>query len=237
MVLTALLPRVLIWSYIIPLPVIHFNPLLQVQFPFPSTLHTHLECTIYNITSFLGYCQNCSNSDIVLENRHRCSLPAISLPLKYVQLVQTMAPFLKYGSLTHRAYDDSPATSLNIPVIALVLAFTLLLLVCFSMCCCSYRRTTSRNYRYERQRRSADRDWVGFTPLASPSIREISGATKAKKEASLSQDGGPPAYSTSNLAVPTSPQFGHYESERLLPPTPGLPAPPSPPPPTYDALR
>jgi hypothetical protein len=150
-----------------------------------------------------------------------------------------MPPFGRSKSLRARGYAFPP-TSLNVPVIGLVLAFAMLLLVCIGICCCSYRKTAKRNKRYQQRRRRGDRDWVGFTQLNSPFMNNLSGERHDAAETKAAHwpgVGEPPAYSTVNSAMLASPQIPQSESERLLPPTPIDPRAPSPPPPTYNAVR
>lgn len=130
--------------------------------------------------------------------------------------------------------SSDPAPTINVPLIALVLAFSLLFLVLLSMCCCSSGKATSKNER--RRRQATDREWVGFTPLSSPSIGHLPAKAKAKASALFSEE-VPPAYSENNLLYGSSPQLDQNDTEHLLPPTPSVPAPLSPPPPTYNSSR
>jgi len=138
-----------------------------------------------------------------------------------------------------RGINDSP-TSLNMPVIGLILAFGLLLLVCIGICCCSYRKTAKRNKRCPRRGGRAGQDEVGFNHLNSCLMYDLSSEGHATAEAKVADWAGInelPAYCSVNPAMLASPQIPQSESERLLPPTPTTPRAPSPPPPTYSAAR
>jgi hypothetical protein len=150
-----------------------------------------------------------------------------------------MPPSGRLQVLRTRDSNDSP-TFLNIPVIALILAFSLLLVVCIGICCCSYQKTAKRNERYPQRGDRADQDGVGFNQLNSSLTYDLSSEGQVTAEAKLANWAGinePPAYSSVNPAMLASPQIPQSESERLLPPTPITPRAPSPPPPTYNAVR
>jgi hypothetical protein len=138
-----------------------------------------------------------------------------------------------------RVSNDSP-TLLNIPVIGLILAFSLLLLVCIGICCCSYRKTAKRNKRYQQRGDRVDQDGLGFNQLNSSLMYDLSSeghVTAEAKVANWIEINEPPAYYSVNPTILASPQIPQSESERLLPPTPITPRAPSPPPPTYNAAR
>ena|SRR5271154_172065 len=146
-----------------------------------------------------------------------------------------MPPSGHLQALRVRGSNDSP-TSLNIPVIGLILAFGLLLLVCIGICCCSYRKTAKRNERCLQHSGRADRDEVGFNQL----MYDLSSEGHVTAEAKVANWAGinePPAYCSVNPAMLASPQIPQSELERLLLPTPITPRAPSPPPPTYSAAR
>ena len=146
-----------------------------------------------------------------------------------------MPPSGRLQALRVRGSNDSP-TSLNIPVIGLILAFGLLFLVCIGICCCSYRKTARRNERCPQRGGRADRDEVGFNQL----MYNLSSEGHVTAEAKVANWAGinePPAYCSVNPAMLASPQIPQSESQRLLPSTPITPRAPSPPPPTYSAAR
>jgi len=140
-----------------------------------------------------------------------------------------------------RGINESP-TSLNIPVIALILAFGLLLLVCIGVCCCSHQKTAKRNGRRQQRGGKADQDEVGFNQLNSCLMYDLSSEGHATAEAKVANWAGinePPAYCSANPAILASLQIPQSESECLLSPTlitPRAPSP-SPPPPTYNASQ
>ena len=150
-----------------------------------------------------------------------------------------MPPSGRLQVLRTRDSNDSP-TFLNIPVIALILAFSLLLVVCIGICCCSYQKTAKRNERYPQRGDRADQERVGLNQL-NPSLRyDLSSEGHDTAEAKVANWAGinePPAYYSVNPAMLASPQIPQSESERLLPPTPITPRALSPPPPTYNAVR
>jgi len=150
-----------------------------------------------------------------------------------------MPPSGRLQALRVRGINDS-STSLNMPVIGLILAFGLLLLVCIGICCCSYRRTAKRNGRCPQRGGRADQGEVGFNQLSPCLMYDLSSEGHATAEAKVADWAGinePPAYCSVNPAMLASPQIPPSESERLLPPTPTTPRAPSPPPPTYSAAR
>lgn len=138
-----------------------------------------------------------------------------------------MPPTPQAHALRPQGNNSSPPAPVNIPAIALIVAFTSLLLVCLSLCCCSYRRTALKNQRYERRTVvvGAEREWVGGLP----------DAPRFKLDTQSLDERGPPAYCTHSPARLASPLPATPEAERLLPPTPLMAACPSPPPPTYNA--
>jgi hypothetical protein len=150
-----------------------------------------------------------------------------------------MPPLGRIQVLRARDSNDSP-TFLNTPVIGLILAFSLLFLVCIGICCCSYRKTAKRKEQYSQRGDRVDEDGVGFSQLNSSLMYDISSEGHVTAEAKLANWPGinePPAYCSVNPAMLASPQIPQSESEHLLPPTPITPTAPSPPPPTYNAVR
>ena|SRR2546423_6334858 len=146
-----------------------------------------------------------------------------------------MPPFAERQAVWPRGYYH-PSTSLNIPVIGLVLAFSLLLLVCVGICCCSYRKTAKRNKRYQQPRERADGDLVNLTYSNRPMVDDSLDAPVAKA-AKWAESSEPPAYSTLNHTMPESPQIPHLEVEHPLPASPITPRALTPPPPTYSRAR
>ena len=130
------------------------------------------------------------------------------------------------------------ASNLNVPVIALVLAFSALILVSFGICCCSYRRTRLARVRYKRSRigPSVDSTLFVFTSTYSSSPSDAP-AHYVTGKSEQRQEELPPAYSPAmETHAPTTPHL-HQESEHLLPPRACSPVPPSPPPPSYLGFR
>src|SRR5436853_7072657 len=118
-----------------------------------------------------------------------------------------MPPFAERQAVWPRGYYH-PSTSLNIPVIGLVLAFSLLLLVCIGICCCSYRKTAKRNKQCPRRGGRADQDEVGFNQLNSCLMYDLSSEGHATAEAKVADWAGInelPAYCSVNPAMLASP--------------------------------
>ena len=135
--------------------------------------------------------------------------------------------------------DDGYGTHLNIPLIALALAFTAFLLICITCCICSYRR--SRRYRslpgsstttspatrrarlhaqkiqsIRRQGRESDREWIGLD-LALDNSLAVPAAAPAKPENEGEEESSPPPYSRAapRLEEPRSPSRIHVASPRV----------------------